>query len=170
MLQGDDKGFQVLNKFRKNTPIPAFSGFRRLFWRWRESNPRPNTRNTGLYRFNRVLYCRGGLGAAVCGPSVFRKCLVVPPPKTEAETKFPATSLDCVGSSAPQGGGTGFRVPLFMQRERNCRSRQLNCCRMLGDRHSTCSLYPEPYQSKPVHPRIIIFTNLSFFLEKIPKW
>ena len=65
------------------------------------------------------------------------------------------TSLDCDGNSAPQGGGAGFRVPLFMQRERNCRSWQLNCCRMLGVRHSTCNLHPEPYQSKPVHPRII---------------
>ena len=35
------------------------------------------------------------------------------------------TSLGCDGNPFPQGGGTGFRVLLFMQRERNCRNRQL---------------------------------------------
>jgi len=31
-------------------------------WRWRESNPRPNTRNTNVYRFSRLSNCRSRLG------------------------------------------------------------------------------------------------------------
>jgi len=33
-----------------------------LTWRWRESNPRPNTRNANVYRFSRLSNCRGRLG------------------------------------------------------------------------------------------------------------
>jgi len=39
-----------------------FSAFFYKIWRWRESNPRPDTRYTGVYRFSRLLGCRGGLG------------------------------------------------------------------------------------------------------------
>ncbi len=119
-----------------------------VYWRWRESNPRPNARCEGVYRFSRAFWLSGSawrrgrrrsripvnLIFLRSGPKVDQPLLATEPQPLEAARLV-------------------IRALPLTRRERNCRCRQLKVLPNVRSSALHLRPAPRPHQSKPGHPQ-----------------